>query len=223
MSEEMNNRNEISADQNKDPKNAQNGTTYSWVNPKLQQTDGSQQHSNPWGGAGSSSWNQESAAGQSRGANSGSQQYHYSSVGTAPQAGAGSGGKTKKAKAKKPRKPMSTGRRWAATVAMALVFGVIAGGTMYGVNRAAEYLDGEETVATVPTTQPLLQTDSGSDSSAEAASASSGGTVKEVAANAMPSLVTISTMSVEEMRSFFGGTQQYEVQGAGTGGHRGPE
>ena len=33
----------------------------------------------------------------------------------------------------------------------------------------------------------------------------------------MPSLVTISTMSVEEMQSFFGGTQQYEVEGAGTG------
>ena len=43
------------------------------------------------------------------------------------------------------------------------------------------------------------------------------GTVSEVAANAMPSLVTISTMTVEEMRNFFGGTQQYEVQGAGTG------
>ena len=33
----------------------------------------------------------------------------------------------------------------------------------------------------------------------------------------MPSVVTISTMSVEEMRSFFGGTRQYEVEGAGTG------
>ena len=39
----------------------------------------------------------------------------------------------------------------------------------------------------------------------------------QVADNAMPSVVTISTMSVEEMRSFFGGTQQYEVEGAGTG------
>ena len=33
----------------------------------------------------------------------------------------------------------------------------------------------------------------------------------------MPSLVTISTMTVEEMQNFFGGTQQYEVEGAGTG------
>ena len=33
----------------------------------------------------------------------------------------------------------------------------------------------------------------------------------------MPSLVTISTLSVQEMQSFFGGTRQYEAEGAGTG------
>src|SRR5699024_10291775 len=43
------------------------------------------------------------------------------------------------------------------------------------------------------------------------------GTVASVVENAMPSLVTISTMTVEEMQSFFGGAQQYEVEGAGTG------
>ena len=42
------------------------------------------------------------------------------------------------------------------------------------------------------------------------------GTVAAVAYDAMPSLVTISTMSVQEMQSFFG-TQTYEAQGAGTG------
>ena len=41
--------------------------------------------------------------------------------------------------------------------------------------------------------------------------------VVAVAREAMPSVVTISTMSVEEMRSFFGGTQEIQVQGAGTG------
>lgn len=41
--------------------------------------------------------------------------------------------------------------------------------------------------------------------------------VIEVTKNALPTVVTISTMSVEEMRNFFGGTQQYKVEGAGTG------
>ena len=63
---------------------------------------------------------------------------------------------------------------------------------------------------------PQTQTTSGTAASGSSSS-SEGGTVADVAANAMPSLVTISTMSVEEMRSFFGGTEQYEVEGAGTG------
>ena len=42
------------------------------------------------------------------------------------------------------------------------------------------------------------------------------GPVAAVAYDAMPSLVTISTMSVQEMQSFFG-TQMFEAKGAGTG------
>ena len=108
------------------------------------------------------------------------------------------------------KKGMTTGRKWASLIAMALVFGLMAGGTMFGVNTAAEHLTGRDK-AQIGQTQTT---------SADASSDTSGsgqGTVSEVAANAMPSLVTISTMTVEEMRNFFGGTQQYEVEGAGTG------
>ena len=108
------------------------------------------------------------------------------------------------------KKGMTTGRKWASLIAMALVFGLVAGGTMFGVNTAAEHLTGRDK-AQIGQTQTT---------SADASSDTSGsgqGTVSEVAANAMPSLVTISTMTVEEMRNFFGGTQQYEVEGAGTG------
>ena len=56
-----------------------------------------------------------------------------------------------------------------------------------------------------------------SDSGTASSGNSQTGTVAQVAKDAMPSVVTISTMSVEEMRSFFGGTRQYEVEGAGTG------
>lgn len=120
--------------------------------------------------------------------------------------------KEKKEKAKE-RKPMTTGRRWASVVAMALVFGLVAGGTMFGVNTAAEHLTGQDKVqiGQTQTTSASADTSDSSDSSAAQ------GTVAEVAQNAMPSLVTISTMTVEEMRDFFGGTQQYEVEGAGTG------
>lgn len=111
------------------------------------------------------------------------------------------------------RKPMTAGRRWASVVSMAVVFGLVAGGVMFGTNAAGNYLAGNNSKAEL--VKQTQTTDSSSDSSSSGES--SQGTVAEVAKNAMPSVVTISTMSVEEMRSFFGGTQQYEVQGAGTG------
>ncbi len=119
-----------------------------------------------------------------------------------------------KERKKKEKKPMSMKKKWGVLVAMALVFGLIGGGTMFGVNAAAWHLSGmddaEKQIASTETTSP--------ESVADAVSSVEGkGAVAEVAQNAMPSLVTISTMSVEEMRSFFGGTYQYEVDGAGTG------
>lgn len=121
--------------------------------------------------------------------------------------------KEKKAKKVREKKPMTVGKKWAALVAMALVFGLIAGGTMFGVNEAGNRLAGNSR-----SSDKVGQTQTtGSNSDSSSSDESSEGTVAEVAKNAMPSVVTISTMSVEEMRSFFGGTQQYEVQGAGTG------
>ena len=121
--------------------------------------------------------------------------------------------KEKKAKKVREKKSMTVGKKWAALVAMALVFGLIAGGTMFGVNEAGNRLAGNS-----GSSDKVGQTQTtGSNSDSSSSDESSEGTVAEVAKNAMPSVVTISTMSVEEMRSFFGGTQQYEVQGAGTG------
>lgn len=115
-------------------------------------------------------------------------------------------------KAKKARKasggPMSMKKRWAVLVSMALVFGAVAGGTAFGVNVAASSIyDRQNAENNLSNTETVSSSGSTEDK----------GTVAQVAQNAMPSLVTISTMSVEEMQSFFGGTQEYEVEGAGTG------
>ena len=113
--------------------------------------------------------------------------------------------KSAKKDGKAPKGPMSMKKRWAVLVAMAMVFGAVAGGTAFGVNVAASQLYNRKAAENgISNTETVSGTDST-------------GTVAQVAENAMPSLVTISTMSVEEMRSFFGGTQEYEVEGAGTG------
>ena len=118
------------------------------------------------------------------------------------KAESGEGPETKTGTEKK-KKEMTLQKKWGTVVAMALVFGLIAGGTMYGVNAAANRLYSQNHISQTDTT--------------EASTSESSSGVAQVADNAMPSVVTISTMSVEEMRSFFGGTQQYEVEGAGTG------
>lgn len=41
--------------------------------------------------------------------------------------------------------------------------------------------------------------------------------VSEVVDQVMPSIVSITSMSVEEVRSFFGGTYEQQSKGAGTG------
>ena len=114
-------------------------------------------------------------------------------------------------KAEKQKKPMSMGKKWAVLVAMAVVFGLIAGSIMYGINAAGNRIQAASNIEETETVSDNTASDSDNSSDGESTA------VEEVTKNAMPSVVTISTMSVEEMRSFFGGTQQYEVEGAGTG------
>lgn len=105
----------------------------------------------------------------------------------------------------KKKAPLSTGLKWLRLVCMAVVFGIIAGGVMVGMNYLGGSMASEE--ESIPQTSTVKVTAQAEDSDA----------VVAVAREAMPSVVTISTMSVEEMRSFFGGTQEIQVQGAGTG------
>lgn len=151
-------------------------------------------------------YNEESKESQEAGQQAGAAGYmDYTEAGSAvPEK------KLKKAKKSKkaPKGSMSMKKRWAVLVAMALVFGAVAGGTAFGVNVAASQVYNRKAAENgISNTETVSGTDS----------TDSTGTVAQVAENAMPSLVTISTMSVEEMRSFFGGTQEYEVEGAGTG------
>ncbi len=147
-----------------------------------------------------------------------STEYHYTGEQLDQTTGYQSGGyqsnayQTSHQNPKKAKKPLSMGKKWAIVIAMALVFGLVAGSTMVGVNAVGSLVFDRE-----DKTAQLQQTEIAGNAGTTGQTEGNTGTVSEVAANAMPSLVTISTMTVEEMRNFFGGTQQYEVQGAGTG------
>ena len=110
---------------------------------------------------------------------------------------------------------MSAKKKWSMLIAMAVVFGLMAGLVMFGVNTAASHIAG---TGDAPSENGVV-TDDTEDNSTASANISSAGTKTpaQVAQEAMPSVVTISTMSVEEMRNFLGGVAEYKVQGAGTG------
>ena len=117
-------------------------------------------------------------------------------------------------------------RRWTTVIASALVFGLIAGLTTFGVNAGmkAAFKDktsveaGAEKTQTLPgDTQENTIYGGAAQVTPTATTTGSEMTVADVAAAAMPSMVTISTISVVEMRDWFGGSQQYEAEGAGSG------
>ena len=110
---------------------------------------------------------------------------------------------------------MSAKQKWSMLIAMAVVFGLVAGLVMFGVNTAANHI---ASMGDAPSENGVV-TDDTEDNSTASANISSAGTKTpaQVAQEAMPSVVTISTMSVEEMRNFLGGVAEYKVQGAGTG------
>lgn len=123
----------------------------------------------------------------------------------------------------KKRKPaMSTGKKFGTAVALAVVFGLVAGVVFQGVNYLSymyfgDYRSSNTEVAQAPTVGG--STASSSSAGAEAA----GGTVAGVAEAAMPAVVAITSVSIQEIPSFFGsfgfyyGTQEYPTTGSGSG------
>lgn len=145
-----------------------------------------------------------------------------------PQAGNYAGGSIPP---KKPQKPRTSGgngnngfgKKAATAVALAVIFGLVAGAVFQGVNIAADKFikDGSSTqiekTETIDGTDNSSADNSSTDSSVQDIVAESG-TVAGVAQATMPSIVAITSVSVQEIPSFFGyGTRQYQSAGSGSG------
>lgn len=122
----------------------------------------------------------------------------------------------KRPKVKKPKKPMGTGKKFLVAAGMAVVFGVIAGSVMFGVNSLGNYLTGQnkasQTYVQVPTTEtpePKKNNTVGNISGEFS--------VAEVASNCMPSVVSITNASVQTVNDFFGGMHQRPIESTGSG------
>lgn len=144
-----------------------------------------------------------------------------------PQAGNYAGGSIPPKKPRKPKNPHENGnggfgKKAATAVALAVIFGLVAGVVFQGVNIAADkYLGNDSSHTEIGKTETVTgaedSTESSADSSVKDIVAESG-TVAGVAQATMSSIVAITSVSVQEIPSFFGyGTQQYQSAGSGSG------
>ena len=115
----------------------------------------------------------------------------------------------------------SFGKKAGTTVALAVLFGLVASAVFLSVSFVAgKYLKTDEKSTHLETTQSVAgtATDDGSDGDIGAATESENGTVASVAQASMPSVVAITTVSVQEIPSFFGyGSRQYKSAATGSG------
>lgn len=115
----------------------------------------------------------------------------------------------------------SFGKKAGTTVALAVLFGLVASAVFLSVSFVADkYLKTDEKSTHLETTQSVVgtATDDGTDGDIGAATESENGTVASVAQASMPSVVAITTVSVQEIPSFFGyGSRQYKSAATGSG------
>ena len=104
------------------------------------------------------------------------------------------------------------------TIALALVFGLIAGLTFTGVSYAGSKLLGNDTqVQTESQTNTVTEKKEGQTTEALLNTAtSSNANIADIVDETMPAVVSITCMSVQEVQSFFG-TQMQEAKSAGSG------
>ena len=191
-------------------------TTYSWVNPKISGKTGEENNSASYTGE-----PDPSEAKAERTSSAKTEHYQYQSQTQSapkqekPQFSAVPQPQDHKKKAKK---PMSAAKKWGMTLAMAACFGLVAGGVFIGTAAVGTKVIGTATEQKQEVTIPTTTTTTAADSSdtSDTVKATGEMSVKDVASSAMPSLVAISTTTVEEVETFFGTTSQ-EVPASGTG------
>lgn len=127
--------------------------------------------------------------------------------------------KATKAKAKKPGN--GVGRKFGMTISLGLVFGLVAGLVFQGVNVVGnKYLkdNSQNSTPQLQSTQLVQQTEDAKNEGSTSATTVGTGSVTAVAKSAMPSVVAITSISVQEIPNFFGyGTQEYQGVSSGSG------
>ena len=113
-------------------------------------------------------------------------------------------------------------KKVAAVTAAAVLFGTVAGGTMFAVDTMGEYLKGQYTTIGQTETQAqvkVAESDSGDGSTTAGAPVTSAiqTDVSSIVEKAMPSVVAINNTMVMQQQTWFGPSQTVEVPSSGSG------
>ena len=98
------------------------------------------------------------------------------------------------------------------TICLALVFGIVASAAFQASNMVAGKFLKTSEAKEVKEVDPVESTKLSADSKSEATS-----DIAEIAEKVMPSVVSITNMSVQQVQSFFGGVQERENKSVGSG------
>ena len=141
-------------------------------------------------------------------------QYNYYRPDSDENRGAGNqqgfgAGPQKDPRTSKPKKGYM--KKVALVVGASVLFGAVGGVTMQGTSYLTGKLLGKNTKSTVGTTKTV--------SNAKLTTSTSTVTsdVSDIVENTLPSIVSITNMSVQEVQNFFGGISQQESESAGSG------
>lgn len=113
----------------------------------------------------------------------------------------------KQEKQKKPKKKMP---KWAGVVGLALVFGIVASAAFQASNVVFDRVTGNDT-------KTVKQSSTSGNTQLTQTASTVTSDVSQIVESAMPSIVSITNMSVQEVQNFFGQTQQEESTSLGSG------
>ena len=197
--------------------NSQNSSAWQPA-PQGDSQSSSAWQSTPQGSA--ASWSAQGSAQDSRQADAQAQEQHHTTGGWAPRRP-----EFHHASHQRPEHTKRSGRSLAGKIAgvtaAAVLFGTVAGGTMFAVDTAGEYLKGQYTTVGQTETQAqvkVAQDDDGSSTTAGAPVTSAIQTdVSSIVEKAMPSVVAINNTMVMQQQTWFGPSQTVEVPSSGSG------
>ena len=197
--------------------NSQNSSAWQPA-PQGDSQSSSAWQSTPQGSA--ASWSAQGSAQDSRQADVQAQEQHHTTGGWAPRRP-----EFHHASHQRPEHTKRSGRSLAGKIAgvtaAAVLFGTVAGGTMFAVDTAGEYLKGQYTTVGQTETQAqvkVAQDDDGSSTTAGAPVTSAIQTdVSSIVEKAMPSVVAINNTMVMQQQTWFGPSQTVEVPSSGSG------